>query len=87
MPRPMRVSPSDGAVDGGQGADLHVVLDHHDAHLRDLLVAAVLVAREAEAVAADHRAVLHHHAVPSRQPSRTCTPECSTQSSPTATSA
>ena len=36
---------------------------HHDAHLRDLLVAAVVVAGEAEAVAADHGAVLHHHAV------------------------
>ena len=59
----MRVSPQRGAVDGGEGADLHVVLDHHDADLRDLLVAAVRVAREAEAVAADHRAVLHHHAV------------------------
>ena len=51
------------AVDGRQGADLDVVLDHHDPDLRDLLVAAVLVAREAEAVAADDRAVLHDDAM------------------------
>ena len=52
-----------GAVDRGQRADLDVVLDHHDADLRDLLVAALRVLREAEAVAADHGAVLHDHAV------------------------
>ena len=44
VPRPMRVSLEGRAVDGGQGADLDVVLDHHDPDLRDLLVAAVRVA-------------------------------------------
>ena len=50
------------AVDGGVGADLDVVLDHHRPGLRDLLVGAVGVVREAEAVGADHRAVLHDDA-------------------------
>ena len=50
-------------VDRGVGADLDVVFDDDAADLRDLLVRAVGVAREAEAVAADHRAVLHDHAV------------------------
>ena len=50
------------AVDRGERADLDVVLDHHDPHLRELVVAALGVAREAEAVGPDHGAVLHHHA-------------------------
>ena len=52
-----------GPVDRGQRADLDVVLDHHDADLRDLLVAALRVLREAEPVRPDHGAVLHDHAV------------------------
>ena len=39
LPRPTTVSPERGAVDRGVGADLHVVLDHDAAHLRDLPVA------------------------------------------------
>src|SRR6185312_7362215 len=50
-------------IDRGVGADLHVVFDHHPANLRDLVVRAVGALREAEPVAADHRAVLHDHAV------------------------
>jgi len=55
------LTPSPIAVDGGVGADLDVVTDHHAADLRDLDPAAVVVG-EAEAVPADHRAGLHQHA-------------------------
>ena len=50
-------------IDRRIGADLHVVLDDDIADLRDLVVAAVGVAGEAETVAADDRAVLHDDAV------------------------
>ena len=50
------------AVDGAVGADLHVVFDHHDADLRDLVVRGS-VRRVAEAVRADHGAVVDGHAV------------------------
>src|SRR4029453_9805847 len=50
-------------VDGDEGADLDVVFHHHDPDLGDLLVAPVLIAGEAEAVAADDGAVLHDDAV------------------------
>ena len=46
-------------IDRRVGADLDVVFDHDDRRLRDLLVRAVGVVREAEAVAANHGAVLH----------------------------
>ena len=63
LPRPIRVSPSEARSIGGERADLDVVLDHDDADLRDLVVAALAVAREAEAVAPDHGAVLDDHPV------------------------
>ena len=43
-------------------ADLHVVFDDDAADLRNLFVGAVAATREAEAVAADHDAVLQHDA-------------------------
>ena len=46
-------------VDGRVGADLDVVFDHDRRDLRNLLVRAVVAMREAETVAADHRAVLN----------------------------
>ena len=50
-------------IDRRIGADLHVVLDHHITDLRDLVVAAIGVAGEAETVTPDDRAVLHDDAV------------------------
>ena len=50
-------------IDRRVRADLHVVFDHDAADLRNLLVRAVRPPGEAEAVAADHGAVLHDHAV------------------------
>ena len=41
-----------GAVDGGIGADLHLVFEHHVAQLRDLAVGAIFRC-EPEAVRAD----------------------------------
>ena len=46
-----------GAVDGRVGPDLHIVLDDHDAHLRDLVVFAI-DGRVAEAIGADDAAVV-----------------------------
>ena len=57
-----------GAIDGRIGADLHIVFDHHDAGLGNLLVRAVGTADESIAVAADHRAVLQHHAMADDDP-------------------
>src|SRR5690606_10003109 len=54
------------AVDGGVGADLDVVADDDAADLRDLDPTAVALAREAEAVRADHRASMHDAAPPQR---------------------
>src|SRR5262249_6672473 len=51
------------AIDGRVRADLDVVLEHHVADLRHLLVLAALVELVAEAVAADHHARLEHDAV------------------------
>ena len=50
-------------IDGGVGADLHVVFDDDVGGLRNLQVRAVRLLDEAEAVAADHRAVLDDDAV------------------------
>ena len=43
-----------GTVDSGVGTDLHVVVDHHVAHLRDLLVMAILLRSEAESISANY---------------------------------
>ena len=43
-----------GAVDGGVGPDFHVVVDDHIAHLRNLLVMAISLWREAETIGAEH---------------------------------
>ena len=51
------------AIDRRVRADLDVVFDHDVAVLRDLEVRAVLLPREAEAVAADDDAVVQRHAV------------------------
>ena len=51
------------AIDRRVGADLHVVFDDDVGVLRDLQVRAVGLLDEAEAVAADHGAVLEDHAV------------------------
>ena len=48
-------------IDGRIGADFDVVFDDDVAVLRDLEVRSVRLADEPEAVAADHRAVLHDH--------------------------
>src|SRR6185503_6538318 len=53
------------AVDGGVGADLHVVADAHAADLRDLHPSPRL-GRDAEAVGADHGPGVHHHAFSQR---------------------
>ncbi len=53
-----------GPVHGGQRADLDVVLDDDDADLRELVVPALAVPGEAEAVAADHGPVLHDDPAP-----------------------
>src|SRR5262249_58785233 len=50
-----------GAVDRRVGTDVHIVLDHDDADLRDLSVAAA-VGYVAEAGAAAPRSGPHHHA-------------------------
>ena len=49
-----------------QGADVHVVLDDHDTHLGESVVAAFLVGGEAKAVGADDRPVLDDHPVAQR---------------------
>src|SRR5690606_15527475 len=46
-----------GAIDGGVGADLDVVLDHHHAQLRNFVIAAVAKGK-AKAVGADHSAAM-----------------------------
>ena len=62
-----------GPVDRGVGADLHVVLDQHAAHLRNLAMGAA-VEGEAEAVGAEHGAgVDDRRAGPTRTPSRRLT--------------
>ena len=59
----------DGApIDGGVGADLHVIADPHAAHLRHLHPGPA-VRREAEAVGADHRPGVQDAAL-----RRCCTP-------------
>ena len=63
VPAPIRVSPTVGAIDGRVRADLDVVLEHDRADLRHLVVPPIRSGREAEAVAADDRAVLHDHAI------------------------
>ena len=52
-----------GPVKAGVGLDFDVVFHYHRAGLDDLVVAAVVLASEAVAVAADYSAVLQHHAV------------------------
>src|SRR5690606_21083049 len=52
-----------GAVDGAVGADLHLILDHHVADLRDLLTTA-RARGETEAIAADHRAAVDDAVLP-----------------------
>ena len=75
-----------GAVDRGEGADLDVVLDHHDPDLRELVVAARRASRAKPKPSPPITAPFCTTTrLPSRQRSRTCTPECSTQSSPTST--
>ena len=59
----MRVSPTAGRSTAELRADLDVVFDHDAADLRNLLVGAVGPPREAEAVAADHGAVLDDDAI------------------------
>src|SRR5882724_6863881 len=56
-----------GAIDRRVGADVHVVLDHHGADLRNLPVAAV-VEDIAESIAADDGAGLHDHAAAKAHP-------------------
>ena len=63
MPAPIRVSPTAGPIDGRVRANLDVVFDNHVGVLRDLQVRAVRLLGEAEAVAADDRAVVQDHAV------------------------
>jgi hypothetical protein len=86
VPRPDARLLHGRAVDGHQGADLDVVLHHHDPDLRDLLVAPVLVAGEAEAVAADDRAVLHDDAMAETAGLAHVHAGVETQSSPISTS-
>ena len=50
-------------IDCGVGADLHVIFNHHGRVLGNFLVGAVGPGRKAEAVAANHGAVLHDDAV------------------------
>src|SRR5216683_5328114 len=50
------------AVDGGAGADFHVIADLHMAELRDFVVASVMQAI-AESVRADHRAGMDRDAM------------------------
>ena len=61
-PAPIRVSPIVARSIVRVRADLHVVLDHHDAELGDLLVRAVLPGREPESVASDDSAGLEDDA-------------------------
>ena len=44
-----------GTVDGGVGTNLHIVVNQHIAHLRDLLIMSILLWRKAEAVGTDDR--------------------------------
>ena len=67
-PALMRVSPTAGRSTVVLAPSLHVVLDDHGGHLRNLLVGAVGAPDEAVAVAANHHAVLQHHAVADRHP-------------------
>ncbi len=53
------------AIDGGIGADLHIVADPHAAHLRHL-DPSPRIRRETEAVGADHRAGMQNAALPDR---------------------
>ena len=55
-------APEAGAVDRRVGTDLHVVLDHDDAALRDFVVLAVACV-VAEAVRADNRAAMQNNPV------------------------
>ena len=74
VPRPIRVDLERGAVDGGAGADFHVVADHDIAERMDPRQRHVgregrrrhQVGREAETVGADHRIGMHDHPVADR---------------------
>ena len=63
VPAPIRVSPTAGRSIAVLRADLDVVFDDDAADLRNLVVGAVRPPREAEAVAADDRAVLDDDAI------------------------
>src|SRR5690606_6187974 len=58
-----------GPIDGCVGADLHIIVQDHIAHLRHLLVHTILVRREAETIGPDHRSAVDdavaadHHAI------------------------
>ena len=52
-----------GTVDGRVGSNLDIVLENDDTHLGNLLIGAVLLGSEAEAVATDNSTALHNAAV------------------------
>ena len=83
VPARIRVSPIAGTIDRRVGANLHVVLDDDVGVLRDLQMRSVGLLDEAEAIAADHRAVLQRSTRwPRTTRSRIDTCAWSTQSSP-----
>ena len=56
------------AVDARIRLDLHIVFEHGDARLQDLVPPLVRLPREAEPVSADHHAVLQDYPVPDAAP-------------------
>ena len=51
------------AIDGGVGAELHVVFEHDDSGLHDLVVRAVVLFGIAVAIRADLHSILENHVV------------------------
>ena len=67
VPRPILVSLQRAAVDGGIGADLHVVFNHQGSLLRKLRIGAGLgIAHVTESVRTQHCTGVDHHAIPQR---------------------
>ncbi len=62
-----------GAVHRGQCLNFHIVFDHRNARLRDLVMRALLIFGEAEAIAANNYAVMQVTRLPMRVYSRTDT--------------